>query len=296
MNKREVPVCDYEGSTYQRDFWDAGGREYEDQVEAVAIKRLMPKRGSRLLEVGAGAGRNTMRYTGFDQIVLLDYSRTQLEQAQASLGESERYIYVAADIYRLPFDSAVFDAATMIRTIHHLAEPRDALRNIHYSLAQGAMFVLEYANKQNFKAILRWATRQQEWNPFHRDTIEFAELNYDFHPEVIDKWLSETGFCIRRKLTVSHFRAGFLKRTVPLRILVGLDSVLQWTGNWWQLSPSVFVQSRVEGEPESIKGDLIWRCPSCSSVDLDSIADGLKCGNCSRVWPLRDGIYDFKGD
>lgn len=296
MNKREVPVCDYEGSTYQRDFWDAGGREYEDQVEAVAIKRLMPKRGSRLLEVGAGAGRNTMRYTGFDQIVLLDYSRTQLEQAQARLGESERYIYVAADIYRLPFDSAVFDAATMIRTIHHLAEPRDALRNIHYSLAQGAIFVLEYANKQNFKAILRWVTRQQEWNPFHRDTIEFAELNYDFHPEVIDKWLSESGFCIRRKLTVSHFRAGFLKRTVPLRILVGLDSVLQWTGNWWQLSPSVFVQSRVEGEPESIKGDLIWRCPSCSSVDLDSSADGLKCGNCSRVWPLRDGIYDFKGD
>jgi ubiquinone/menaquinone biosynthesis C-methylase UbiE len=296
MNKREVPVCDYEGSTYQRDFWDAGGREYEDQVEAVAIKRLMPKRGSRLLEVGAGAGRNTMRYTGFDQIVLLDYSRTQLEQAQARLGESERYIYVAADIYRLPFDSAVFDAATMIRTIHHLAEPRDALRNIHYSLAQGAMFVLEYANKQNFKAILRWATRQQEWNPFHRDTIEFAELNYDFHPEVIDKWLSETGFCIRRKLTVSHFRAGFLKRTVPLRILVGLDSVLQWTGNWWQLSPSVFVQSRVEGEPESVKGDLIWRCPSCSSVDLESSTGGLKCGNCSRVWPLRDGIYDFKGD
>jgi hypothetical protein len=184
----------------------------------------------------------------------------------------------------------------MIRTIHHLAEPRDALRNIHYSLAQGAMFVLEYANKQNFKAILRWATRQQEWNPFHRDTIEFAELNYDFHPEVIDKWLSETGFCIRRKLTVSHFRAGFLKRTVPLRILVGLDSVLQWTGNWWQLSPSVFVQSRVEGEPESVKGDLIWRCPSCSSVDLESSTGGLKCGNCSRVWPLRDGIYDFKGD
>ena len=154
MNNRDVPVCDYEGSTYQRDFWDAGDREYEDQVEAVAIKRLMPKRGSRLLEVGAGAGRNTMRYTGFDQIVLLDYSRTQLELAQARLGVSERYIYVAADVYRLPFDSAVFDAATMIRTLHHLAEPRDALRNIRYSLEQGATFVLEYEKKQNFKAIL----------------------------------------------------------------------------------------------------------------------------------------------
>ena len=296
MKKRNVPVCDYDGSTYQRDFWDAGDREYEDQVEAVAIKRLMPKRGSRLLEVGAGAGRNTLRYTGFDQIVLLDYSRTQLEQAQARLGVSDRFIYVAADVYRLPFDSAVFDAATMIRTLHHLAEPGDALRNIHYSLAPGGAFVLEYANKQNFKAILRWVTRQQKWSPFHRGTIEFAELNYDFHPVMIDKWLSGTGFCIRRKLTVSHFRAAFLKRTIPLRMLVGLDSALQWTGNWWQLSPSVFVQSRVEGKPESIKEDLIWRCPSCSAVDLESSADGLKCGNCSRVWPLRDGIYDFKGD
>ena len=296
MNKRDVPVCDYEGSTYQRDFWDAGGREYEDQVEAVAIKRLMPKRGSRLLEVGAGAGRNTMRYTGFDQIVLLDYSRTQLEQAQARLGVSKRFIYVAADIYKLPFDSAVFDAATMIRTLHHLSEPRDALRNIRYSLARGATFALEYANKQNFKAILRWVTRKQEWNPFHRDTIEFAELNYDFHPTMIDKWLSETGFCIRRKLTVSHLRADFLKRTIPLRMLVGLDSVLQWTGDWWQLSPSVFIQSMVEGKPESIKEGLIWRCPSCSSVDLESSADGLKCGTCGRVWPLSDGIYNFKGD
>ena len=159
MKKRDVPVCDYDGSTYQRDFWDAGDREYEDQVEAVAIKRLMPKRGSRLLEVGAGAGRNTLRYTGFDQIVLLDYSRTQLEQAQARLGVSDRFIYVAADVYRLPFDSAVFDAATMIRTLHHLAEPGDALRNIHYSLAPGGAFVLEYANKQNFKAILRCDSR-----------------------------------------------------------------------------------------------------------------------------------------
>ena len=296
MNKRDVPICDYEGSTYQRDFWDAGDREYEDQVEAVAIKRLMPKRGSRLLEVGAGAGRNTMRYTDFDQIVLLDYSRTQLEQAQARLGLGERYIYVVADVYRLPFDSAVFDAATMIRTLHHLAEPRDALRNIRHSLAQGATFVLEYANKQNIKAILRWVTRQQEWNPFNRNTIEFAELNYDFHPVAVDKWLSETGFCIQRKLTVSHFRVGLLKRTIPLRMLVRLDSLLQWTGNWWQLSPSVFVQSKVEGEPESIKENLTWRCPSCSSVDLESSTRGLKCRNCSRVWPLRDGIYDFKGD
>ena len=95
------PVCDYEGSDYQTSFWEQGGRSYEDQVEAVALRRLLPVTGRLLLELGAGAGRNTPRYHGFERIVLLDYSRTQLAQAQARLGNSERTVYVAADVYRL---------------------------------------------------------------------------------------------------------------------------------------------------------------------------------------------------
>ena len=92
------PVCDYEGSDYQTSFWDQGGRQYEDRVEAIALKRLLPANGRLLLELGAGAGRNTPRYTGFEKIVLLDYSRTQLQQARTRLVSSDRYIVVAADI------------------------------------------------------------------------------------------------------------------------------------------------------------------------------------------------------
>ena len=83
-----TPVCNYEGSDYQTSFWDQGGREYEDRAEAIALKRLLPARGRLLLELGAGAGRNTPRYTGYERIVLLDYSRTQLEQARASSSSS----------------------------------------------------------------------------------------------------------------------------------------------------------------------------------------------------------------
>src|SRR5512142_3417053 len=97
------PVCDYEGSDYQSTFWERGEREYEDGAEAVALRRLLPKSGRLLLELGAGAGRNTPRYVGFERIVLVDYSRTQLQQAQRRLGDSAQYIYVAADVYRLPF-------------------------------------------------------------------------------------------------------------------------------------------------------------------------------------------------
>ncbi|MGB8983551.1 MAG: class I SAM-dependent methyltransferase, partial [Anaerolineales bacterium] len=124
------PICNYEDSDYQASFWDKGGREYEDRAEAIALRRLLPKRGRLLLELGAGAGRNTPRYLGFERIVLLDYSRTQLEQAQGRLGKSDKYIYVAADAYRLPFVDGLFDAATMIRVLHHMADAPAVLRQV----------------------------------------------------------------------------------------------------------------------------------------------------------------------
>ena len=81
------PVCNYEGSDYQTSFWDQGGRAYEDACEAVALRRMLPPAGKHLLELGAGAGRNTPRYAGYEQVTLLDYSHTQLEQARQRLGD-----------------------------------------------------------------------------------------------------------------------------------------------------------------------------------------------------------------
>src|SRR5512145_3207345 len=152
------PVCNYEGSDYQTSFWEKGGREYEDRAEAIALRRMLPKSGKLILELGAGAGRNTPRYAGFERIVVLDYSTTQLAQAQQRLGYSDpqgaapKYIYVAADIYRLPFRSRQFDAATMIRTLHHMADAPRALGQVQNVLQPGAVFILEFANKLNLKS------------------------------------------------------------------------------------------------------------------------------------------------
>ncbi|MBN1267107.1 MAG: methyltransferase domain-containing protein [Anaerolineales bacterium] len=290
---QQPPVCDYEGSDYQQTFWDTGKRAYEDRVEEIAIRRLLPAGGRRLLELGAGAGRNTPRYRGFEKVVLLDYARSQLKLAQQRLG-SDRYIYVAADVYRLPFAPGVFDCATMIRTLHHMADPQAALTEVRSVLQGGGSFLLEYANKRNLKAVLRWMLRRQEWNPFDRDPIEYIPLNYDFHPAAVRSWLAEAGFQVMRQLTVSHFRVGFLKRTIPLELLVGLDSLLQWTGSLVQLSPSVFVQNRAAGDTPAADEGVFWRCPACGSLELEPGDEVLLCAACGRRWPVRDGIYDFK--
>lgn len=288
------PVCSYEGSDYQARFWDQGDRAYEDQVEAVALRRLLPSGGPRLLELGAGAGRHTPRYAGFEQVVLVDYSWTQLEQAQERLGAGPRYTYVAADIYRLPFAPSAFPAATMIRTLHHMADPQAALRQVRRSLACGGAFVLEFANKRHLKSIARWLLRRQSWSPFDRAPVEFAELNFDFHPRAVVDWLRAADFRVERRLSVSHFRLPLFKRLLPLSVLVGLDSLAQWTGDLWQLTPSVFVRARATGADEPAPPGALWRCPACAGFDLHERSDGLVCAGCRRAWPRRSGIYDFR--
>jgi SAM-dependent methyltransferase len=293
----QPPVCDYEGSDYQSSFWDQGEREYEDRVEAIALGRLLPKSGRLLLELGAGAGRNTPRYVGFDRVVLVDYSRSQLQQAQRRLGALDRYIFVAADIYRLPFIDGAFDAATMIRTLHHMADAPRALAQIRSALAAHATFILEFANKHNSKAILRYWLGRQSWSPFALEPVEFAELNFDFHPKAVRSWLRDLGFDIEAILTVSHFRAGALKRIVPTSALVALDSVFQRTGALWQLTPSVFVKAMLPAGPVAIQPDNIrslFKCPDCGHAPLVEEGDNLNCPACRRSYRQEDGIYDFR--
>jgi len=304
MDKQNTPpVCNYEGSDYQTSFWDKGGRAYEDRTEAIALKRLLPEKGRIMLELGAGAGRNTPRYRGFDRIVLLDYSRTQLEQAQQRLGTSDKYVFVAADAYRLPFIDGFFDGVTMIRVLHHIADVPRALLQIKNVMRPGGTFILEFANKLNLKAILRYWIGKQEWSPFTLQPVEFVKLNFDFHPKAIRYWLDQQDFTIQKTLTLSHFRIGWLKRIIPTGILVFLDSILQWSGMLWQLTPSVFVKA-LRGKPHSIHGEetapritsigSFFKCPDCGYLPLENRKTYLECYGCRKKWEVKDGIYDFR--
>jgi len=287
-------ICDYDGSDYQDSFWKRGGRAYEDGAEALALRRLLPPSGERLLEIGAGAGRNTPRYTGFSEITLLDYSRSQLEQARRRLGDGPRYRYVVADVYRMPFGPSAFDGATMIRTLHHMQDPPAALRRVRLALAEDGVFVLEFANKRNLKAIARWLLRRQAWSPFDPAPVEFATLNYDFHPRSVAAWLQAAMFHVEQCLPVSHLRVGWLKRHAPIGLLLAAEGVLQRLGRAWLYTPSIFLRARAVG-PSPAAAASFWRCPACESLEISEAEDGIRCRTCGRHWPKRDGIYEFRG-
>jgi ubiquinone/menaquinone biosynthesis C-methylase UbiE/uncharacterized protein YbaR (Trm112 family) len=291
---RQPRVCDYENSSYRTDFWDGQGREYEDLAERIALRRLLPPSGRRLLDIGGGFGRLSEFYGGYDQVVLLDYSRSLLRQARDRLGGDGRIIYVAANFYHMPFTPDTFDAAMMVRVMHHVERVSALLAEVARVMAGQGTFLLEFANKRHLKSILRYAVRRQAWNPFDPAPYEFVEMNFDFHPAWMRARLAEATFHVKRTRTVSHFRLPLLKRLIPARTLAALDGFVQPTGEWWQLTPSVFVECRVDKPASEPPAELRFRCPACGAEDLDESAGSLACSVCGRRWPIEDGIYDLK--
>ncbi|MCA9909809.1 MAG: class I SAM-dependent methyltransferase, partial [Anaerolineae bacterium] len=277
-------ICDYEGSDYRLRFWDGKGRDYEDRVERVALHRLLPKHGRRLLEIGAGFGRLTEEYDAYDQVILLDYSLSQLQYAQEQLGSGGRYLYVAADAYRLPFRAGVFDGATMIRVIHHISDVPAVLAQVRRVLVRDGVFILEHANKRNLKALLRYALKRQTWNPHDLEPVEFVELNFDFHPEYIRRSMKGAGFSLQRQLPVSLFRLDALKRSLPLDLLVGIDGLVQLSGLLY--APSIFIRAKATGSsPSNLEQGSIFACPECGG-DLIHEDETIFCPQDSLRWAI----------
>ncbi|MGD2076849.1 MAG: methyltransferase domain-containing protein [Chloroflexota bacterium] len=290
------PVCDYEGSNYRTRFWENQGRDYEDRVERIALQQLMPGAGDTLIDIGAGFGRLSDEYAGYERVVLFDYSRSLLREAQDRLGDDPRFIFVAGDWYRMPFVDGLFETLVQVRTIHHAADVPALFRQLARIAQPAADYILEFASKRHLKAIARYWTGRQKWSPFQPAPLEFADLNFDFHPRWIRTELANAGFVPGHIRTVSHFRLPLLKRVVPLELLVKMDSLAQLTGDWWQLTPSVFVASQAPLDSPAAAPGTFFVCPECQTPLGEAQQQVLTCPNeaCAQRWSFEDGLYDFK--
>ncbi|MDX1616784.1 MAG: class I SAM-dependent methyltransferase [Candidatus Promineifilaceae bacterium] len=294
----QPPVCDYEGSDYRTRFWEDQGRDYEDRVERIALRRLLPASGATLIDIGAGYGRLADEYDGYRRVVLFDYSRSLLREAQARLGADARFLYVAGNWYSMPFVAGLFDSLVQVRTIHHAADVPALFAELARIAAPEGAYVLEFASKHHLKAMLRYWLGRQSWSPFSLEPVEFVELNFDFHPRYIRQQLRAAGFRPGRRLTVSHFRLPLLKRLLPAGWLAALDSLAQYSGRWWQLTPSVFQASRAPAGSRP-GGEAFFACPHCGAAlgpPLAGATGELVCPqtDCGHRWAVVDGLYDFK--
>lgn len=297
-----IPVMDYENSQYRSEFWNGQGRTYEDATERQILRQLMPMQGGRIAEIGAGFGRLADLYLGYDQIILFDYSRTLLQDAVRDRGGDPRFVFIAGNLYTLPLASGVLDTLVMVRVMHHLADVLTGLCQLERTLHRYSIGVLEYANKRNLKAILRWAMGRQSWSPYSPEPEEFVKLNFDFHPDWMESRFQEAGLHVKQRAAVSHFRLEALKQRFSGEQLAGWERYLYWVGGVYPLSPSVFVQvtggenrlrSTVSAHPQEV--GALFRCPQCGTEGLEQEQeDRVGCPGCGSRYGRKQGVWDFK--
>jgi hypothetical protein len=182
----------------------------------------------------------------------------------------------------------------MIRALHHLIYPQKELNETARVLTGDAVYVQEFANKRNLKAIIRYALGKQKWNPFSPEPVEFAELNFDFHPRHLREMLTIADFDIEKMISVSYLRAGFFKRLLPHKAMVGMENVLQRLASWTAYSPSIFLRTKKCGEQTALDESGNFQCPACGHYPIPDTPPRLVCEECSKTYTYKNGIYDFR--
>lgn len=231
------------------------GREYEDQAEKIALKKLFKlipsQQRDSLVDIGGGFGRLAPVYAPlFKHCLLVDPSRRLLVQAKKKLRRRASKIKLQeGSVEALPAASGQFDAALLVRVIHHLPDPEKALLEAYRVLKRGGFFILEFANKIHFLACLRaWSKTDLHFTkvlkPVNQSTQKKGTTTIPFlnhHPQLIEKQLRSAGFKILTGLSVSNFRYPHLKHVLPLRWLLFFESLLQKPLYLCRFGPSIFL-------------------------------------------------------
>lgn len=230
------------------------GRVYEHEAECLAITDFFARihRSNGLLDVGGGFGRLAKFCSRFtNKITLLDPSQRNLSEAKTFL-RRERGITLKQGIAEsLPFKDSSFSTVLCVRVLHHIPDPGKCISELSRVTRPGGYLILEFANKLNFKSLLKHAlsptTSYPDLTPLERrspeniakDTIPFV----NHHPKRIKRLVLENNFHIISIRSVSNFRHPIIKRVLPIRFLLFLESTIQnissKVGLCW--GPSIFI-------------------------------------------------------
>lgn len=247
VSMSEKVVSDYNGYDYKKVFWEDADREYEDQADRMAIRRLLPKRMEKFADIGGGYGRLANEYLKrAHKVYLFDYSKTELAQAKEIYGD--KIETKAGDIYKLPFKDDELDGLMMVRVTHHLKDMEKAMSELYRVLKPGGVAVIEVANKRTIPKMVRFATRRSKVNPFDKKVANYKEIGengfYNYHPKYVEDIFDKTGFKTERVLSVSNFRSKTLKKVFGTNNLVKMEKSAQKFLAPIRFAPSIYYKLR----------------------------------------------------
>lgn len=144
-------------------------------------RRFDTRQFDRILDVGSGAGQIIRHLLATarpeTEIVGFDLSWEMLRRARERL-KSDRPVFVAADMMRLPFRDESFDCVTCGYVLEYLPDPKDGLREFARVLRPGGKILL-LATEDSLSGFLT----SQTWKcrTFSRDELMSASEQVGLH-------------------------------------------------------------------------------------------------------------------
>jgi SAM-dependent methyltransferase len=236
-------------------YWE--GREYEHLSEELALKRLLSEIDNigKLIDIGAGYGRLSKQYIyRSKKVVITDPSAKLLKMAKKNF-DNKNTVFVQSTIDNLPkrFKVKSFDVLLMVRVIHHIDDVDKCFGIANKLLKENGYFILEFPNKGHFKAVISEISKGNVTFPLEflpkdlrsksakrQKGLPFNNYHYDF----IDDLLYENGFFVIDKLSVSNFRNSFIKNSLPIEMLTGIEKYIQKPLSYINFGPSLFLLSK----------------------------------------------------
>lgn len=234
-------VVDYDkGSCDYESYWIE--RRYEDQAERFALKKMIsciPQlRRNVIADLGGGYGRLLhVYYPYYKHIFLVDYSLNHLRKAVCFHKDKANIVYLAANVYHLPFADGSIDTTLMVRVLHHIEDVKCLIKE----LSRVAKFnlILDCPNKRHFLNVVRSILtcsigNTMSYEPYSqparkKDALkrQVKQIFYNYHPKWVESIALKVGLRVQKSLSVSNFRNPIIKKIIPLSVLNFLERNLQ---------------------------------------------------------------------
>ena len=184
----------HSGHPMQR-FWHRGKLVMIDQLIRPHLRS-----GSRLLEVGCGAGNLLLQaaIAGSYPVALdlslqaLTFVRSRLEEAQSAPDAPSSFACTQAIGEFLPFRGNLFDCILLSEVIEHLEAPQISIREAARVLCPGGRLLITTPNYRSFWPIMEWAVDRLNMAPKMAGEQHISR----FHPSSLTKMLVESGLHI----------------------------------------------------------------------------------------------------
>ena len=266
MNSEDRLYIDYNGYDYKRLFWEERDRQYDDQADRLAVRRLLPRKMNRFVDIAGGYGRLADEYLDrASDVTILDYADSLLQQAKEEYGD--RIHIRHGDVYELPFSDEFFDALLMVRATHHLRPMPTVLSELYRILKPGGIAVINVTNKRTPAQMIRWITGKSKESPFSLQPFNMKWINekghYAYHPKWMEKAFCEAGFEVVRVLSVSNFRNTVVEKLLRGKTIMRLEKVAQTALAGIRFGPSIYYKlkkpEKAKPEPVSNLRDIVRR-------------------------------------